>query len=87
MSYAKELDMCSDGIKSRAKHYHAFVRLKISVVNKLIPRGYPKGWNENEEYTGIYEEFEDSWDTETDDHLLRSFEISWDKQNGEVDFC
>ncbi|KAG5861326.1 hypothetical protein JTB14_024445 [Gonioctena quinquepunctata] len=77
-TYAAELDMCIRFIQPKAKNYHKFIGLMIAVAKKHIPRGFRKkyipGWSE--EIQSLYEEFEDSGNPETADHLLRSLDAS-----------
>ncbi|KAG5870120.1 hypothetical protein JTB14_000096 [Gonioctena quinquepunctata] len=65
-------------IQPKAKNDHKFIGLMIAVAKKHIPRGFRKkyipGWSE--ESQSLYEEFEDSGNPETADHLLRSLDAS-----------
>ncbi|KAG5895036.1 hypothetical protein JTB14_014774 [Gonioctena quinquepunctata] len=74
----RKLDMCMRFIQPKAENYHKFIGLMIAVAKKHIPRGFRKkyipGWSE--ESQSLYEEFEDSGNPETADHLLRSLDAS-----------
>lgn len=90
--FSKELDSCIRFIPPHISNYDRFYGMVQAIAKKHIPRGYRKeyipGWSV--ESTRLYQEFEDSGNTEIADELLKSLDenrkLKWENTLRGMDF-
>lgn len=74
--FSKELDSCIRFIPPHISNYDRYCGMVLAIAKKHIPRGYRKeyipGWSA--ESTRLYQEFEESGNTEIADELLKSLD-------------